>query len=143
MKTEDIKKLPIQNLADDSCHLYLWATNNHLKDAFEVMDAWGFEYKTIITWMKDRIGLGQYFRGNTEHCLFGRKGKMLPYKVDENNKRSQGVTGFTAPRKQHSQKPEEMREMIEKVSYPDRIELFARESADGWDCWGDDESIKE
>ena len=136
MKTKDIAALPVQDIADDDCHLYLWATNNHLQDAFAVMDAWGFKYKTMITWMKDRKGLGQYFRGITEHCLFGVRGN-LPYKV-QGGKRCQGVTGFYAPRMEHSRKPEAMREMIEPVSYAPRIELFARRYVDGWDCWGNE-----
>lgn len=137
MKTEDIKNLPVAELADpEGCHCYLWATNNHLKEAFEVLEAWGFEYVTLITWTKDRVGLGQYFRGKTEHCLFGTTKKRLPYKV-ENGKRQQGVTGFWEPKREHSQKPEYMRQMIEKVSYGPRIELFAREEHPGWDVWGD------
>ena len=59
MKTADICKLPVADLADENCHLYLWATNNHLPDAFKVIEAWGFRYVTIITWLKDKIGLGQ------------------------------------------------------------------------------------
>ena len=71
MKTADIAKLPIRRLIDpEGCHLYLWATNNFLADALEVVKAWGFEYVTMITWFKDRQGLGQYYRGLTEHCIF-------------------------------------------------------------------------
>jgi N6-adenosine-specific RNA methylase IME4 len=98
------------------------------------MKAWGFEYKTCITWIKNQIGLGQYFRGLTEHCLFGVKG-VLPYKTIE-GKRYQGRTGFYAPKEEHSVKPDEMRKMIELVSYPPRIELFARENVEGWTAWG-------
>lgn len=142
MKTKDICALPVKNLIDEEgCHLYLWATNNHLQDAFEVMKAWGFEYITMITWNKDKMGLGQYFRGMTEHCLFGVTKKRLPYKIDENGKRCQGVTSFYAERGKHSQKPKEMREMIEKVSYMPSIELFARETVNNWDCWGNEENI--
>ena len=138
MKTKDIIQLPVHDLADENCHLYLWVTNNHLIDGLKVMQAWGFKYKTMITWTKDRFGLGQYFRGITEHCLFGVKG-TLPYKVDPNTgKRQQGVTGFFAKRTVHSRKPQEMRDMIEKVSYSPRIELFAREQHYGWDVWGDE-----
>lgn len=90
----------------------------------------------MITWMKDKGGLGQYFRGKTEHCLFGVRGN-LTYKIVD-GKRQQGVTGFFAPRTEHSKKPEDMREMIETVSYAPRIELFARERFDGWDCWGNE-----
>lgn len=137
MATKDIKALPVNQIADENCHLYLWVTNNFLKDGLEVMEAWGFRYVTMITWYKDgNLGLGQYFRGRTEHCLFGVKGK-LPYKL-LNGKRQQGQTGFIATRGRHSEKPKEMREMIEKVSYEPRIELFARERFDGWDCWGNE-----
>ena len=88
------------------------------------------------SWGKDKFGLGQYFRGQTEHCLFGVRGN-LPYKIAD-GKRQQGRTLLLAPRREHSQKPDEMRQMIEKVSYEPRIELFARQYVDGWDCWGDE-----
>lgn len=139
MKTKDIMALPVKELIHpDGCHLYLWVTNNFMLDAFEVIKAWGFEYITIITWKKDKIGLGQYFRGNTEHCIFATTAKRLPYKLTEDGKRCQGVTGFDAERTIHSRKPEEMRRMIEKVSYAPRLELFARKHTDGWDCWGNE-----
>lgn len=138
MKTEEIIALKsrVEEISADNAHLYLWATNNHLIDAFKVMQEWGFRYVTMITWVKDRQGLGQYFRGLSEHCLFGVKGR-LPYKVVE-GKRQQGLTAFLAPKGRHSQKPEEMRRMIEKVSYPPFIELFARERVKGWDAWGNE-----
>jgi len=136
MSVKEIINMPIQNIADDNCHLYLWVTNNFLKAGLQVMEAWGFRYITTITWNKDKIGLGQYFRGLTEHCLFGVKGN-LPYKII-NDKRQQGVTGFYAPKSKHSEKPQEMRDMIEKVSYEPFIELFARQKFDGWDAWGNE-----
>lgn len=138
MKTKDIMALPVSNLIHpEGSHLYLWATNNFLEDAFKVIHAWGFQYVTAITWMKDRPGLGQYYRGITEHCLFARTKQRLPYKI-ENQRRCQGVSGFTAKKSDHSRKPEEMRAMIEKVSYMPAIELFSRKKAYGWDCWGND-----
>ena len=132
MKTKDIIAMKdyVKSISEDNCHLYLWVTNNFLQDGLKVMDAWGFRYVTMITWQKDRIGLGQYFRGNTESCLFGVKGK-LPYKTID-GKRQQGVTGFNAPRTKHSKKPEEMRSMIECVSYAPYVELFARDEFEGW-----------
>lgn len=136
MKTKDICLLPVQNLAESNAHLYLWVTNNFLEDGLKVIHAWGFEYKTCITWMKEKIGLGQYFRGITEHCLFAVKGN-LPYKCTD-GKRQQGRTGFIAPKSIHSKKPEEMRQMIEKVSYMPAIELFARKHTEKWDCWGNE-----
>lgn len=138
MKTKDIATLPIHNLThEDGCHLYMWVTNNFMPDAFKLLNEWGFEYITMITWTKDKIGLGQYFRGITEHCIFARTKKKLPFKIID-NKRQQGITGFYEPKTIHSQKPEKMREMIEKVSYEPRIELFARKHFDGWDCWGNE-----
>lgn len=136
MKTDEICKLPVAKLAADNAHLYLWVTNNFLSDGLRVMAAWGFTYKTMITWGKDKQGLGQYFRGMTEHCLFGVRGS-LPYKMD-GEKRVQGKTLLLAPRGEHSAKPEEMRTMIERVSYGPFLELFARTTAPGWDSWGNE-----
>ncbi len=140
MRVEDIAALPVaEELADENAHLYLWTTNNFLPAALDVMKAWGFRYVTMITWVKDRMGLGQYFRGLTEHCLFGVRGN-LPYLIKD-GKRAQGKTAFYAPKREHSRKPDEMRTMIEHVSgTADRpkIELFARERVPGWDAWGDE-----
>lgn len=136
MKTSQIINLPIKQLADgDGCHLYLWTTNNFLIDALSVIEAWGFEYITTITWMKDKIGLGQYYRGMTEQCLFASTKLRLPYKIID-GKRQQGVTGFYETKRKHSEKPDKMRSMIEVVSHPPFIELFARQEFGGWDCWG-------
>ena len=136
MKTKDIMVLPVKDLAEDNCHLYLWVTNNFLLDGLKVMEAWGFRYVTTITWVKDKMGLGQYYRGMTEHCLFGVKG-VLPYKIFD-GKRQQGTTALIAPRTIHSKKPVEMYSTIEKVSYMPYIELFARNTRDGWDLWGNE-----
>ena len=137
MSTKDIMALDVPSIAADDCHLYLWVTNNFLPDGLKVMEAWGFRYVTMITWLKDRAGLGQYFRGITESCLFGIKGHPS-YKIGADGKRRQGLTGFTAPRTIHSRKPEEMRRMIESVSYGPFVELFAREPHPGWDVWGNE-----
>lgn len=135
MKVDAIRALPVAALADDNSHLYLWATNNYLPAAFGVMAAWGFRYVTTVTWAKEKIGLGQYFRGMTEHCLFGVRGS-LPYRTRGDGKRAQGRTLLSAPATRHSAKPPEMRRMIELVSYEPRIELFAREPHEGWAAWG-------
>lgn len=138
MPVKDIMALPIGELADpEGCHLYCWTTNNYLPAALECIQAWGFEYITTITWLKDRVGLGQYYRGLTEHCLFASTKKRLPYKMAD-GKRCQGVTGFSEPKTIHSRKPDSMRNMIEWISYAPRIELFAREHHAGWDVWGNE-----
>lgn len=132
--------LHVRQIAEENSHLYLWVTNNKLLDGLRVVSEWGFEYKTLITWAKDRFGLGQYYRGQTEHCIFAVRG-VLPYRTNDNGKRAQGRTmidGFDAPRTEHSVKPEVMRKWIEEVSHPPYIELFARRSMPGWDTWGNE-----
>lgn len=139
MHTEAICDLYVQeHVHQDGCHLYLWVTNNFLPDGLRVMDAWGFVYITCITWAKYKIGLGQYYRGQTEHILFGRTKKVLPYKTNASGKREQGSTLFHAPRTRHSAKPPEARHIIDRVSYGPRLEMFARESQPGWDAWGNE-----
>ena len=137
MKTNDIMALNVPSA--ENAHLYLWVTNNFMADGLKVMESWGFNYKTMITWKKDRFGLGQYFRGQTEHCLFGVKG-MIPYKTID-GKRQQGTTVFDAPRTKHSKKPIEMIKLIEKVSDRNgfkKLEMFARDKKYGWDNWGNE-----
>jgi N6-adenosine-specific RNA methylase IME4 len=134
MRTADICKLPVAGIAGEAAHLYLWATNNFLPDALKVTQAWGFRYITLITWTKPSIGIGQYFRGQTEHCIFAVRGR-LPYKT-QGEKRLQGSTHLQAGKLGHSKKPHEMYEVIERVSYAPRMELFARDERSGWDCWG-------
>lgn len=155
MSTNEIISLRpfIDDIACDDCHLYLWVTNNFLEDGLRVVKGWGFKYITTITWLKgmvnqdrddavktsytlQRCGLGQYFRGLTEHCLFAKRGKP-PYKTAD-GKRCQGRTGFIAERTEHSEKPEQMRGMIELVSYSPFIELFARKEHKGWEVWGNE-----
>jgi N6-adenosine-specific RNA methylase IME4 len=128
----------VRRLAAENCHLYLWVTNNFLQDGFAVMDAWGFSYITMITWAKEgNPGLGQYFRGMTEHVLFGRKGQP-PYRTKPDGKRAQGTTLFSAPRGKHSEKPSRIHEWAEIVSHGPYLELFARERRSGWDVWGNE-----
>ncbi len=147
MKTKDIANLNVPDICADNCHLYLWVTNNFLKDGLDVMKSWGFRYITKITWIKgvvqqnnivkmEHAGLGQYFRGQDEVCLFGVKG-TLPYKYVD-NQRKQGTTVIVAPRGRHSEKPLEMYELIEKVSFPPYIELFSRKRRKKWDIWGNE-----
>ncbi len=137
MRVADIAALPVQQIAADNAHLYLWVTNNYLPAGMEVLRAWGFRYVTTITWAKDRIGLGQYFRGLTEHCLFGVRGQ-LPYRLGPDGKRQQGTTLISAPKRAHSQKPDELYGIIERVSFAPYVELFARNTRPGWVSWGNE-----
>lgn len=143
MKVKDIATLPVKHiLHPDGAHLYLWVTNNYLFDGLDVLNAWGFRYVTMITWAKEgRQGLGQYFRGLTEHVLFGvKEGKVLPYRTTAEGKRAQGTTllgrGLIPRPGGHSHKPKELHEVAELVSHEPRLEMFARRERDGWDVWG-------
>lgn len=94
MSIKEIKALPIASLADpEGCHLYMWTTNNYLPDALECVKAWGFQYVTLITWCKDSMGLGQYFRGMTEHCIFAPTQKKTTLQVG-GRKAYAGRNGF-------------------------------------------------
>lgn len=138
MKTSEICALgsQVRAITKKDAHLYLWVTNNFLEDGLQVVKAWGFEYITMITWMKEgNPGLGQYFRGCTEHVLFCKQGQP-PYRQRADGKRAQGLTGFTAPRAEHSVKPPQIHEWAEAVSHGPRLEMFARSARAGWDLWG-------
>lgn len=139
MKTPDIIKYMSQIDIDDNAHLYMWVTNNYLKDGLEVMEKLGFRYVTNVVWVKDRFGLGQYFRGQHELCLFGVKGK-LPYKppADPTKKRNCLPSVINAKRREHSQKPDEMYDYVEKNSYGPYLEVFARRRRPGWDVMGNE-----
>ena len=141
MTLEEIKKLPVSEIADDKAHLYLWIPNALLPNGLEVMDAWGFEYKGNIVWEKirkdgfpDGRGVGFYFRNVTELLLFGIKKKSSPNRT-LSPARSQ-VNLVRSQKREHSRKPDEIIPIIESCSQPARIELFARGDREGWDMWG-------
>lgn len=124
-------------MTETDAHLYLWVTNNYIPAGLEVMAAWGFRYITKITWVKDAgFGIGQYYRGRTEDCLFGVKGN-LPYRTN-GGKRGQGETVIFTKPGEHSEKPARMREMIEVVSWPPYLEMFARRRYPGWEVMGNE-----
>lgn len=117
------------------CHLYLWATNNHLPDALWLVEELGFAYVTLRTWAKTRIGLGQYYRGQTEHLIFARSKVTQPALV---RTVSTLVGGKPIARGRHSAKPVEAYQEIERVSNGPRLEMFAREPREGWFVWGNE-----
>lgn len=129
MSLKDICDLPVQNITDRNAHLYLWCPNGMLSQRLRVMEAWGFKFKTVITWVKHRSIFGYYFKGQSEQLLFGVKGVLPP------QDRTQ-VTIINGRVRNHSRKPDEQYPLIEKVSPTPRIELFARYRREGWDVWG-------
>lgn len=129
--------LEVRQLAKKRAHLYLWTTNNFLRDALDVMEAWGFRYVTTITWLKTgNGGLGQYYQGMTEHVLFGVRGMHLEYRRLRSGKKARGLTGFVAPRQRHSKKPDIPYDWARQVSYGPYLELFGIGDRPGWTVWG-------
>lgn len=131
MSVEDIKGLPVLDIADANAVLWLWTTNAHLRVAFEVIEAWGFEYKSLLTWVKDRMGTGEWLRGRTEHCLLGARGR--PVFLHGSN-----TTVLEAVRREHSRKPEEFYSLVEATCPGSKLELFCRTVRIGWRAHGND-----
>lgn len=128
--------------AADQAHLYMWTTAGHLPDAFSVVEAWGFEYKTYLVWVKPQMGMGNYFRVSTELVLFGTRGDMRTQRRDVKNY-------FEARRDKHSAKPPLFHDLVASCSPGPYMELFSRCNADrmltgcecskcrlGWTVWG-------
>jgi len=134
MSLDEICALPIPSLASPAAALFMWTTVPHLRESFQVLDAWGFEYKTNIVWVKDKIGLGYFVRNQHELLLIATRGDM-PTPLSANRPSSV----ITAPRREHSRKPDEAYALIERM-YPElpRIELFARQTRLGWAAWGNE-----
>ena len=122
--------LAASDIADEDAILWLWTTNAHLRVAFDVVKSWGFEYKTLLTWVKDRMGTGEWLRGQTEHCLLATRGK--PVFIHGNH-----TTVLNALRREHSRKPEEFYILVEATCPGSKVELFARQARAGWQAFGD------
>lgn len=118
--------------AAESAHCYLWVTNNFLRDGLMVLESIGFRYVTNLVWVKPNFGLGRYFRGQHELCLFGVRGRFIPTRTNNT------PTVIHALRRRHSQKPSEFYGLIEQNSPGPRAELFARSTRPGWDSWGNE-----
>lgn len=134
MSLDDICALQIPT-AEDAI-LFLWATSPKLEEAMRVLKEWGFEYRTSMVWVKDRIGMGHYVRAQHELILIGRKGTM---RTPEESDRPSSV--LMAPRREHSQKPDEVYELIERM-FPSGtyLELFSRGARLNWTMWGYDDT---
>lgn len=152
MSIKDICDLPVKQITDQNCKLFLWATPPCLPEALQTIEAWGFEYKTVVfAWIKtnkrqdqkqlsflpidfiDRFyGIGHWTASNIELCL----GALMPN--GKLNRQSKSISQIVlAPRREHSRKPDEIREkIVELCGNISRIELFARQRVDGWDAWG-------
>lgn len=134
MSLDEICDLPVADVAAEGAMLFMWATSPKLAEAMRVLEAWGFEYRTCMVWVKDKIGMGYYARQRHELLLIARRGEF-PVPLPEN--RPDSVV--TAPRTKHSAKPPEFYDLLERM-YPDfpKIELFCRQPREGWAVWGNE-----
>ncbi len=134
METDDICRLPVSDLCADDCVLFLWATAPKLPEALDVIKAWGFQYKTCVVWDKVGHNFGYYFSVRHELLLIAGKGSSTP----DVRKLHDSVISIEKSRK-HSEKPEYFRELIDGMyTSGNKIELFARAAAEGWDKWGNE-----
>lgn len=134
LSVDEIRALPVFDLAEDNAHLYLWTTNRYLRDAFKVLDDWGFRYAQTLVWCKTPMGKGPggAFAQNAEFVLFGRRGSLAHLE-------KQDSVWFNWPRTAvHSKKPPAFLDMVERVSPGPRLEMFARSQRLGWDTWGNE-----
>lgn len=141
LSLEGLKGIPVAEVAATDAHLYLWTTNSFLVEAHELMAAWGFAQKTVLTWVKMRgdgsgpsARMGYYFRGATEHVLFGVRGRL---RLTTGKAVVPNVL-FTPRVLKHSLKPQQFFELVERVSPGPYLEMFARQPRMGWSVWGDE-----
>lgn len=141
MELKEIKELPVSKLAAAKSHLYLWVPNALLQEGLEVMEAWGFTYKSNLVWYKvrkdggpDGRGVGFYFRNVTELVLFGVRGSMRTLQPGRTQ-----VNLMSSRKREHSRKPDEIFDLIEDCSPGPYLELFARFPRQGWDQWGNED----
>lgn len=131
MTVQEITALPVADLADNDAHLYLWTTNRYLRDAYAIVEAWGFRFSQLLTWCKPPIGVGPggAFASTSEFALFARRGSLRP--------RERAIsTWWEWPRGAHSVKPAAFGDLVERVSPGPYVELFCRQPRFGWDSWG-------
>lgn len=144
MNTKDICELPIKNIKTENAICFMWATFPNIKEALKVMESWGFIYKTAgFVWIKKNKksntnfwGMGAYTRANAEVCLLGISKQTKAKQVVRSNAIHQVIE---SPIEQHSKKPDETRDrIINLLGDVSKIELFARQQVEGWDCWGNE-----
>lgn len=131
MSLEQIKALPVAALAHADAVLWLWTTNAHIGDACDVVRAWGFQQKTMLTWVKNQMGNGDWLRGRTEHCLLAVRGKPVVTLTNQ-------TTDLVAPKRDHSRKPDEFYALVESLCPGSKVELFSRTPRPGWAAWGNE-----
>lgn len=134
MTVGDICAMPVELRAhSEGCVLFLWTTNAFMEHAPQVVRSWGFEWKTVLTWKKPKMGVGNYLRNITEHCIIAVRGKPV---IGEASATNTTLLEAPNPTGEHSDKPEEFYLLVEKLCQGSKLELFAREARPGWTVWG-------
>ena len=129
MALDDLASIDLP--AADDCILWLWTTHRFLPDAFPLLQSWGFEHKNIVTWVKDRMGIGRWLRSNTEFCIMAVKGKPAVTLTNQ-------TTAIHGPVREHSRKPDEFYHMVETLCIGRRLDYFSREKRPGWEQLGNE-----
>jgi N6-adenosine-specific RNA methylase IME4 len=131
MNLDQIKALPVARVLAEHALVWVWTTNAMLRDAFEVLDAWGLTAKTILTWHKNRPAFGEFLLNTTEHCILAVKGRPVVVRP------ARATTILRAPQRDHSQKPDEFYTLVETLCpSARRLDMFARQTRPGWSSWG-------
>ena len=128
MTVDEICEMPVGELAADSAHLHLWTTNAFMFESIRVIEAWGFQYEEAFVWCKPQMGMGNFWRVSHEILMLGVRGN-LPFQ-------DKPISWGEFPRKQHSEKPEQVRGLIERTSPGPYLELFGRKPVIGWTVFG-------
>lgn len=138
MSIDALKKLPVNKITDKDCLLFMWTTGPKLNIAFDIGDAWGFNYSTVgFVWEKEAVNPGYYTMSSTEICLIFKKGKIPQPRGARNIKQF-----LSEHRQKHSQKPKTIQNrIVEMFPTQSKIELFARQETPGWDVWGNEVNI--
>lgn len=129
MGVEEICALPVRDLAELDSVLWLWTTNAFMREAYVCLDAWGFTPKTILTWDKQKLGLGDWLRNVTEHSILAVRGKPIVTLTNQ-------TTLISESRREHSRKPEAFYGLVEALCPGSKLEMFSREERAGWNAWG-------
>lgn len=131
MSLEELAALPVRELAAPDSHLHLWVTHSFLFSARNIMESWGFEYRSIFVWVKPQLGTGWYWRSSAEFLLLGVRGKCTF--------RDRSIRNWLVhDRADHSRKPEVVRTLIERTSPGPYLELFSRRATSGWTAFGNE-----
>ena len=133
LSVDQLRTLPVDRMAEDNAHMWLWTTNAFLPDGLDLMEAWGFKYMMPIHWVKPS-GFGMWWVHRTQTLLFGYRGKL-----DMRERSCIPTYVFASPKRNgHSTKPESSYELIEQVSHEARLEIFGRRTRPGWTTWGNE-----